>query len=39
MVEPRLAGHVADGVDDAYIRRNPRLANLASEAMEKHFFG
>lgn len=34
-----LAGHVADGVDDSYIRRNPRLVDLACAAIEHHFFG
>jgi len=34
-----LAGHVASGVDDHYIRRSPRIVELACQAVENHFFG
>ncbi|MCH9034954.1 MAG: tyrosine-type recombinase/integrase [Planctomycetes bacterium] len=33
-----LAGHVAKGVDDAYITRNPRFVQTACEAIEKRYF-
>lgn len=34
-----LGGHVALGVDDNYIRRNPRIVELACHAVENHYFG
>jgi integrase len=34
-----LAGHVAKGVDDNYIRRNPRMVELACQAIEQYYFG
>ncbi len=34
-----LAGHVATGVDDHYIRRSPRMVELACQAIENHYFG
>lgn len=34
-----LAGHVSRGVDDNYIRRNPRIVTLACEAIENRYFG
>ena len=34
-----LAGHVAKGVDDSYIRRNPRIVELACQAIERFYFG
>ncbi len=34
-----LAGHVAKGVDDNYIRRNPRIVELACRAIERFYFG
>ena len=33
-----LAGHVAKGVDDAYITRNPRFVQTACEAIERRYF-
>lgn len=33
-----LAGHVAKGVDDAYITRNPRYVETACRAIEKKYF-
>jgi len=34
-----LAGHVAKGVDDNYIRRNPRIVEVACRAIERYYFG
>ena len=34
-----LSGHTFKGVDDNYIRRNPRLVELACEAVERYYFG
>lgn len=34
-----LSGHAFKGVDDNYIRRNPRLVELACEAIERYYFG
>ncbi|MCH8880860.1 MAG: tyrosine-type recombinase/integrase [Planctomycetes bacterium] len=34
-----LAGHVAPGVDDHYIRRYPRFVETACKAIERHYFG
>jgi len=34
-----LAGHVAKGVDDNYIRRHPRIVELACQAVERFYFG
>lgn len=34
-----LAGHVAKGVDDNYIRRNPRILEVACRAIEQYYFG
>jgi integrase len=33
-----LAGHAFKGVDDNYIRRNPRLVELACKAIERYYF-
>ncbi len=33
-----LAGHVANGVDGNYIRRNPRIVELACRAIERLYF-
>jgi len=34
-----LSGHTFKGVEDNYIRRNPRLVELACEAVERYYFG
>lgn len=34
-----LAGHVAKGVDDSYISRNPRFVETACRAIERRYFG
>ena len=34
-----LSGHAFKGVDDNYIRRNPRLVELACKAIERYYFG
>ncbi len=33
-----LAGHKISGMSDAYIKRNPKMVDDATKAIERHYF-